>query len=79
MDLVDLGRLCWILVYRRDVVTAIAISSMSLGWICLFRAFVGKVAGIITIYTEVICLILSLFDFGQLSQVYGVYIYGIFM
>ncbi len=40
------------------------VSSMSSDWICLFGAFVGKVAGITTIYTEVICLISPLFDFG---------------
>ncbi len=66
MDLADLGRLCWVLVYRRDVATVVAISSMSSGWVCLFRAFVDKVAGVTTIYAEVICLVLLLFDFGQL-------------
>ncbi len=67
MNLADLNRLYWVLMYWRDVAIATIISSMFLDWICLFRIFVGKMAGIITIYTEVICLILSLFDFGQLS------------
>ncbi len=67
MDLADLDRLCWVLIYRRDATIAAAISSMSSGWICLFRAFVDKVADVTTIYTEVICLTSPSFDFGQLS------------
>ncbi len=47
------------------MITAV-VSSMSSGWVCLFRAFVSKVAGVTTIYTEVICLISSSFDFDQL-------------
>ncbi len=64
MDLVDLDRLCWILIYWRDIAIAAAVSSISSDWVCLFRAFIGKVAGIITIYTEVICLVSPLFDFS---------------
>ncbi len=63
MDLVDLDRLCWVLVYWRGIVVAIVVSFMSSGWVCLFRIFVDKVAGVIIIYIEVICLVLSLFDF----------------
>ncbi len=67
MDLADLGRLCWVLIYRRGATIAAAVSSMSLGWVCLFRAFVDKVADVTTIYAEVICLASPSFDFGQLS------------
>ncbi len=63
MDLVDLDRLYWVLMYWKDVVIAIAVSSMSLGWICLFGAFVDKMTDVTTIYVEVICLMLSSFDF----------------
>ncbi len=63
MDLMDLDRLYWILIYRRDVMTTTMVSSTSSDWICLFRAFVGKMTSVITIYTEVICLILLSFDF----------------
>ncbi len=56
MDLVDLDRLYWVLVYQRDVAAIAVISSIFSGWVCLFRVFVGKVAGIITICTEIICL-----------------------
>ncbi len=79
MDLIDLDRLCWILIYRRGVVIVIAISSMFSDWICLFRTFAGKVAGVIIIYIKVICLISLLFDFDQLSQIYDVHIYNIFI
>ncbi len=79
MDLADLDRLYWILMYQRDITTTTTISSMSSGWVCLFRTFVGKVAGVITIYTEVICLVSPSFDLDQLSQVYGIYIYDIFI
>ncbi len=79
MDLADLDRLYWILIYWRDIMTTTAISSMSLGWVCLFRAFAGKVAGATTIHTEVICLVSPLFDLGQLPQTHGVSIHGIFM
>ncbi len=65
MDLVDLNRLCWILMYQKDVMAVTMVFSMSLGWICLFKTFVDKVAGIITIYTEVICLMSPLFDISQ--------------
>ncbi len=75
----DLDRLCWVLVYWRGVMAATVVSSMSSGWVCLFGTFVDKVADVITIYIEVICLASLLFDFGQFLQVYGIYIYGIFI
>ncbi len=40
MDLADLGRLCWVLVYRRSIVAMAAIFSISSGWVCLFGTFV---------------------------------------
>ncbi len=45
MDLVDLDRLYWILIYWRGVTATIVVSSISSDWVCLFRAFVGEVAG----------------------------------
>ncbi len=66
MNLTDLDRSYWVLMYRRGVVVITVIFSISLDWICFFRIFAGKVAGITTIYTEVICLVSLLFDFGQL-------------
>ncbi len=79
MNLADLDRLCWILIYQKDVAITVMVSSMSSGWVCLFRIFADKVAGVITIYIEVICLVSPSFDFGQLSQTYGIYIYNIFI
>ncbi len=79
MDLADLDKLCWILIYRRDIAIAATISSTSSDWVYLFKTFVDKVAGIITIYIEVICLASLSFDFGQLLQTYDVYIYDIFI
>ncbi len=67
MDLANLGRSCWVLIYRRDIVTAAVVSSISSDWICLFRTFADKVADATTIYTEVICLASPSFDLGQLS------------
>ncbi len=75
----DLDRSCWVLIYQKGVAATAVISSISSDWVCLFRAFVDKVAGVITIYTEVICLVSPLFDFNQFSQIYGVYIHGIFI
>ncbi len=66
MDLADLDKLYWVLIYLRGIVATTVVSSMSSGWVCLFRAFVSKVAGVITVYTKVICLISLSFDIGQL-------------
>ncbi len=79
MDLADLDKSCWILMYWRGIAIIVMISSISSDWVCLFRAFAGKVADTTTIYIEVICLISPSFDFGQLSQVYDIYIHDIFI